>query len=385
MTYQPTINNRVSTANSTTTPLSAGVAFTGTAEDVSGYNSVVIALKTDQDGTFNVQFSNDGTNWDTSLNRYYRTNQIEAPHRFTITRKYCRIIFTNTSASNQTYFRLQVIFGEKADLNMPLDSVVSQDYDSISVRPTKYEYEVALGRRQGATAWNKFGYNADVDVGTEIVGAQGGTFTFLTSASTLTIVSSSTDDDGSPSGIGANTVTISGIDANRKAQTEVVTLNGTASVVTATTWLGINRASVSLSGSSYSNVGNITITATTGGTTQGYIPAGKGTSQQLIFFTQENHQFLADWIALDAERLAGGGTPPRVQFRGWVWNAATNTKYEIMYALLDLNLESEHSYSSPNPFVIAEKCVFWVEATSDLNNVTVSGRFSGTEFRDVDA
>ena len=384
MTYQPIFNNLISTANSSSTPLNAGVAFTGTAEDVSAYNSLVIAVKTDQYGTYTVQFSNDGTNWDSVLTRYYRTDQIEAPHRFTITRKYCRVVFTNTSASNQTYFRLQTTFGEKADLNVPLDSVISQDYDSVSVRPSKLEYEVALGRRQGATAWNKFGYNGDVDIGTEVVGAQGGTFTFLTSASTLTIVSSSVNDDGAPAGTGANSIVIYGIDANRKSQIEVVTLNGTANVVTSTTWLGINRASIYLAVSTFNNVGNITITATTGGTTQGYIPAGKGSTQQLIFFTQEGHQFLMDVVVMDAERLSGGGNDPRVQFRLWVWSAVSNAKYEIWYSLLDLSIESEHSYALPQPLVIGERSAIWVEVTTDVNNTVVSGRFAGIEFRDVD-
>jgi len=377
--------NKVSVFNSTNTPLDSLAVFTGAAENVSGYNSAVIAVKTDQNGTYVIQFSTDGINWDSSLTRYYRTTQIEAPHRFTITRKYIRVVFTNTSASNQTYLRLQTAYGEKAELNTPLDSALAQDYDSTPTRPTKFEYEVALGRRQGATTWNLFGFNGDVDIGTEVLGAQGGTFTFLTAASTLTIVSSSTDDDGSPAGTGANSLVIYGIDANRVSQIEVITLNGTTPVVTTTTWLGVNRAAIYLAGSTYNNVGNITITATTGGSVQAYIPATKGSTQQLIFFTQADHQLLLDWIVLDAERLAGGGSNPRVQFRGWVWSAVSNAKYEVIYSLLDLNIESEHVYNTTQPFVIGEKSAFWIEATTDVNNTIVSGRLSGIEFKDVDA
>lgn len=377
--------NVISSGNSSATPLNAGQSFTGIAENAWPYSSVVVSVKTDQDGSYSVQFSPDGTNWDSVLTRYYRTGQIEVPHRFTITRKFCRVVFTNTSASNQTYLRLQVGYGDKAQLNAPIDSVLAQDFDSAPTRPTKYEYEVALGRRQGSTVWNLFGSNPDVDVGTEFVAAQGGTFTFLTSPSTLTIVSSSTDDDGSPAGTGANGIIIYGIDANREAQTEVVTLNGTTSVVTATTWLGINRAAVYLAGSTYNNVGNITITATTGGSVQGYIPAGKGATQQVAFFTQLNHVFLTDFVVMDAERLVGGGANPRVQFRGWVWSAVSNCKYEVFYSLLDLNIESEHVYNLSQPLVIGERSAFWIEATTDVNNTTLSARFSGIEFRDVDA
>lgn len=378
-------NNRVSTLNSSNIPLDSLAVFTGSAENVSGFNSVVVAIKTDQNCSYVIQFSTDALNWDSSLSRYYRTTQIEAPHRFTITRKYFRIVLTNTSASNQTYLRMQVAFGEKSELNAPLDSMLSQDYDSTPTRPTKFEYEVALGRRQGATTWNIFGFNGDVDIGTEVVGAQGGTFTFLTTASTLTFVSSSTDDDGSPAGTGAKSLVVYGIDADRKSVIEVVTLDGTTPVVTSTTWLGVNRAAIYLAGSTFNNVGNITITATTGGSVQAYIPAGKGASQQLIFFTQADHQLLADWLVLDAERLSGGGANPRVQFRGWVWSAISNAKYEVLYSLLDLNIESEHVYNTTQPFVVGEKSAFWIEATTDVNNTVVSGRISGIEFRDVDA
>ena len=156
--------NLISTINSTDTLLNAGATFTGTGEDVSRFSSVIVAVKTDQDGTYTVEFSNDNTNWDSVLTRYYRTGQIEAPHRFTITRKYCRVTFENTSASNQTYLRLQTVYGEKNDLNAPTDSNLAQDFDAIVVRPTKYEYETALGRRQGSTTWNMFGYNTDVDI-----------------------------------------------------------------------------------------------------------------------------------------------------------------------------------------------------------------------------
>lgn len=377
--------NFVSTVNSTSTPLNAAAVFTGTAEDVLQYDSVVIAVKTDQNGTYSVQFSTDGTNWDSVLTRYYRTTQIEVPHRFTITRQYFRVVFTNTSSTNQTYIRLQTAFGSKNELNAPVDSVLAQDFDSIIVRPTDFHYEVALSRRQGATTWNKFGVNADVDVGTEVLAAQGGTFTYLTNASTLTIVSSNTGDDGSPAGIGANSIVIIGIDANRISQTEVVTLNGTTSVVTSTTWLGINRAVVYLAGSSQINIGDITITATTGGSTQAFIPAGIGATQQLIFFVQDNHRALSDWLFLSATKISGGGGSPVVTFKGWVYSPVSNCKYEVLRLVIDTSSTTNIELKPSQPFIFTEKDVFWIEATTDTNNTGVSGRFSLIEVRDVDA
>jgi hypothetical protein len=276
------------------------------------------------------------------------------------------------------------MFGEKAELNAPTDSVLAQDFDATVVRPTDYHYEVALGRRQGATTWNKFGYNLDVDIGTEVVAAFGGTFTILSAASTLTIVSSSANDDGSPAGTGANTITIYGIDANYISQTETVTLNGTTNVVTATTWLGINRVAVSLAGSGQANAGLITITATTGGSTQATIPIGEGTSQQSIFFTQADHIALADTLVLNAEKT-GGGSSPKVTFKGWMLNSVTNSKTLIFRQLMDTSAENTTTILPSQPFAIPEKTCLYFEATTDTNDTTVAVRFSLIEVRDVDA
>jgi hypothetical protein len=374
--------NVISTVNSTATLLTAASVFTGTAEDASLYDSVVIAVKTDQNGTFTAQFSNDGTNWDSTLTRYYRTNQIEAPHRFTITRKYVRVTFTNTSASDQTYLRLQTVFGSKSSLNAPADSTLAQDFDAIVVRPTDFNTEVALGRRQGSTLWNKFGYNADVDTGTEVVASWGGTFTPMTTARTLSIVSTdATDDDGNT---GANSLVVYGIDASRQAQTVVVTMNGTTPVVTTETWLGVNRIAIYISGTGKVNAGTITATATTDLTIQGQIPAGEGTTQQCIFFTQVNHQALIEWITVTTLKQSGG-TAPVVTVKAWVYSAISNSKYEVARISIDTSISNFVEMSPPLPFPVGESSGFWLEATTDRDNTIVNARFSLVEARDVDA
>lgn len=376
----PTENN-ISAHNSTTTPLNAGGVFTGVGEDVSQYNSVVVAVKTDQDGTYTVQFSNDNSNWDSTLTRYFRTNQIEPPHRFTVTRKYCRVVFTNTSASNQTYLRIQTVFGEKSDLNIPVDSSMSQDFDSISVRPTNLNYEVALGRRQGYTTWSKWGYNPDVDIGTETIWNVGGTFTPIVTARTLSIVSTSVNDTSA--GTGAQSLVIYGIDANWKAQTVVVTLNGTTPVVTAETWLGVNRIAVYLAGSSDTNEGEITATAVTEGTIQGRIGVGEGVTQQAIFFVQKDHQALMDWLYLTSVRISG--TQPNVTIKCFVKSYVSNSRYEVFRDWIAGDVENHTELRPSQPLVVGEKSLVYFTATTDQNNTQISCRFSLIEVRDVDA
>jgi len=377
------LGNKISTLNSTSTLLNAAAVFTGTAEDVSAYDSVIVAVKTDQDGTYSVQFSNDGTNWDSVLTRYYRTSQIEAPHRFTIARKYVRVVFTNTSASNQTYLRLQTMYGQKTALNAPTDAVLAQDYDAIVTRPTDYHYEVALGRRQGATTWNKFGYNADIDIGTETIWSAGGTFSKMTAAATLSVVSTSIADDSGSTG--ANSVIIYGVDANWDTQTEVVTLDGTTPVITSGTWLGVNRMAIYLAGTGQTNAGVISATATGGGSTlQAQMPIGEGTTQQSIYFVANNHQYLADFLAINSEKTSGGSSP-KVRFKGWVFSAVANAAFLVFNTLMDTTVENAQVIEPSQPFIIGEKSVLYFEATTDTNDTFASCRFSGILVKDIDA
>lgn len=369
--------------NSSTTPLNSGATFTGDWMEAIDYDSIIVAVKTDQNGTYTVQFSPDGTNADSTLTRYYRTDQIEPPHRFTITRRYVRVTFTNTSASNQTYFRLQTLFNHSIELNSPLDSVISQDFDSISVRPTDYTTEVALGRRQAASTWNKFGYNDDIDIGTEVIAAFGGAFNQkLSAGETLNIVSGSGNDTNS-SGSGARQLIVYGVDSNWEEITEIVNLSGVTPVTTTNSFLGVNRIAIYSAGSGEVNAGLITATASSSGNTMATMPIGGGVTQQLIFYVPASTQFLASWLYLDALKASGGGSPV-VEIKGWVYSDVAGAKFEVFRDTIDSGVEARVQLQPPEPFVIGEKSILWFEATVTVNNVSVNGRFSGKLIRDVD-
>jgi hypothetical protein len=365
------------------TIISAGSSWTSDWIRIDRNDSLTISVKTDQDGYFQLELSPDGINQDSVLLRYYRTNRINPPHKFSVTRGYARISFYNTSVNNQGYFRFQTLNGTHADLNIPTDATVAQSYDAKVVRPTDYKYEVALGLRQGATTWNMFGYNSDIDIGTETVWNYGGLFTRINTASTFTVVSSSVNDILT-SGTGAWNVVIYYIDADRLAKTVVVPLNGTTPVVTAVTGLGINRVALYNTGSSDINEGNITITATTGGTVQAYIAAGEGTTQQCIFFTQDSHQFLVDWLYININKTSGGGSP-RVTLKGWVYSYVSTAKYLVYQTTIDTAIENTIDIKPSQPFIVGEKSILYFEATTDVNNTVVNLRFSGIEIRDKDA
>jgi len=371
----------LSDQNSTSAALATLATFTGKGVDCSSFPSVVVACKTDQDGSLYVDFSPDNENWDSTLT-FPVTASLNEVHRITTTRPYCRVRFYNSSASNQTYLRLSTMFGHQSVLNSALNSTAQQDSDAIMVRPVSYEDDVALGRRTGITLWNKFGYNSDIDIGTETIWAPGGTFTRLTAASTLTLVSSSANDDGSPAGTGARSVIVYGIDANYIYQTEVVTLDGTTPVVTSTTWLGINRVAVYLAGSLGYNDGAITVTATTGGSTQALVPATEGTTQQCFFFVQAGHTALMDWLYITLVKNAGG-TQPKVTIKAFVTSLVSGARYEVFRDYLNGTVENHTELNPSDPFVVGEKSVIVFQATTDVDNTEISLRFTLKEVKNA--
>ena len=145
-----------------------------------------------------------------------------------------------------------------------------------------FELQVSRGQIQGHERFCPFGFNAAVGTSPETMWTAGATYTFPSTATALTVVSSSTDDDGSPAGTGARTVTIIGLDADYAEVSETVTMNGTSAVTTTQTFLRVNEAYVATCGSTGSNVGAITIANTTP-TTLAEIVATAGIAQQCVY------------------------------------------------------------------------------------------------------
>lgn len=78
---------------------------------------------------------------------------------------------------------------------------------------------------------NKFGYNPDVDIGTEYIWANGGLWVPPTQARVHNIVSTDANDNGTGT-TGALTLRIFGLDTNYNEINEDITLNGQTIVAT---------------------------------------------------------------------------------------------------------------------------------------------------------
>ena len=389
MTYDPYSYIEKDNNNSTTDILASGSTFTGAPTLVDRFPSVGAVIATDQNGTIYFEFSPDGTNWDTSLSFSYDTARINPPHQFSVLGRYFRIRFTNTSASDQTYLRIQVALGVTSQLTAPINGLLAENYDATVVRPTDYISEVAMDKRQGRQVWNKFGFNLDCDIGSEIIASWGGAFDptndIITTAQTFNIAydgtaGGSTDGAGTT---GATQLLIYYIDEDFLQQTAVHVFGTDGSDTTSFTGLGINRVIVFANGGAGYNVSDITITATTDGTTQAEVPAQGSVTQQCIFHTQINHKFLADYLRFKILKPSGGGTGNGFII-GYSWSRVTNTRYEVFreaYATTS-NTDQVIELKPSQKFVVGgREVLYFVIQVDSGNNTVCSGRFSGIEER----
>jgi hypothetical protein len=189
------ILGQVDNNNSTSVALNNGGVFTGTSTDVVDYPSIVVACKTDQSGSLSIQFSPDGTNWDSQLSFIVAAN-INEVHRIVVTRRYLRVVFTNNSGSNQTYLRLQTILGSQTQLTSSLNSTIQSDADASLVRPLDFNLMVAESLYQNRSNTIKDGINEDIDTGTtpEDIWNNGGVYTgFVTATDAGEIVVAGAD------------------------------------------------------------------------------------------------------------------------------------------------------------------------------------------------
>lgn len=125
-------------------------------------DTIIVSCKTDQSGSLYVEFSVDGVNFDSTLT--YNVNaDVNEIHRIVVGRNYYRIRFTNTSSSNQSYFRLQAIKGSSSPLTNTLNSQVQQDADAIITRPLDFNLMVSSGLFQNHQSTIKDGVNFDID------------------------------------------------------------------------------------------------------------------------------------------------------------------------------------------------------------------------------
>ncbi|MBF31897.1 MAG: hypothetical protein CL529_12070 [Aequorivita sp.] len=370
-----------STGNTSTAILTNGSTFTGTGEKNQD-SHFGVSVKTDQDGILYTDFSNDGTNWDSTFppNGFQVTGGIHEFHTGVKLGRYFRVRFYNDSGSDQTYLRLYTYYGNNfVPSNAPANQSIGIDTDATSVRPTNFNDEVLIGRRSGITHFNKFGYREGLTAssGEQTVWATTGNFTPMTTASTFTITYDNTADGSTANG--AKTLYFVYIDDDGISQIGLHTLGSSGSDVTSFSGLGINRVAVSVAGSTQANGGDIAITDTTGATTQAFMPEGDGTTQQAIFHTDANSDAVAKYLKINTNKLSGSS--PKVTIKGYVFNRQFEIRFEVFRVTLDSSTENTVSMNEPIGFKLSPTDVLYFVADTDTNSAFVNVRFSLLEYK----
>lgn len=153
-TWQREYANIIDTNNSTISALNAGVTFTGTGTDITGFNMIQVQVFSNVASAtngFQIQFSTNGTNWDEITQRTYYTTGSGESYWFSPRGQYFRIVYTN-GVTNQTTFRLKTILkrNQFPGGSVPVTDPVGRTNHGIIVR------SIGIGKVQGSDSSSDF-------------------------------------------------------------------------------------------------------------------------------------------------------------------------------------------------------------------------------------
>lgn len=174
----------------------------------------------------------------------------------------------------------------------------------------------------------------------------------LSANSTMTVVSSSANDDSA--GSGAQTLVIQGLTQNGTtnkwvSQTAVVIMDGTTPVVTTETFIRINKVIVATVGAGGVAAGNITITSTAGASLQATIIAGQNVSRNGNYSTANDQKALLYGFTASAYPDATlGGSRGAIIF-GYITNEFISVPFQ---EIIQFGLDDTSTITVPIQFQV---------------------------------
>lgn len=212
---------------------------------------------------------------------------------------------------------------------------------------------------------------------TEDIWTGGGIRTVMEIADNIEVTSDSADDDSA--GIGARAVFVSGLDENWDIQTEILSMDGLATVTTANKYRRVVRSVVVASGSNHKNVGNISLKEATGSTLQTHIAAGAGVAQQILITVPSGYNALLIKSVHNVFRGSGSGTRAAVLETKVRINDITGTSYTEISAGHHGLTDAGTSFTTESFNMsqgIGERTDFSLIATPEKNDTVVGGIIS---------
>ena len=206
-----------------------------------------------------------------------------------------------------------------------------------------FDLQVARGQISGHTVVSLFGYQPSVTSTSIPIWENATTYTYITSASTLTLVSTSASDDTSAK------ILISGLDANFNPLSETLAMNGVTGVTTVNSYFRVNSLLMVSPGTGQStNVGTITLKQSSNIVAQ--INIGIGKSQSTIYTVPAGYTFYLDLAEVNTSNSYTGSTI--VTYKVQAINNTTGVKLTVLQqpfvSIYTANRASD-------PFAYAEK------------------------------
>jgi hypothetical protein len=375
-------NSIESTTNSTTVPLSAGATFYGGAE-LNDFSHLGIQLKTDSKGVLFFDFSNDGTNWDSTFptGGFQVSANIPEFHTAVKLGRYFRVRLIN-NGSDQTYLRLKLYYGNDfLPSASPLNQQIGIDHDAIMIRGTVPQDEIRIGRRSGVQGFTKFGHheNLQAGAGEQTIWDSTGNFVALISSAAFDIRYNSTTDGSDAAATGAKVLTFFYVDHNGNPAISAHALGNDGLDTTTFGGYGINRVAVSSSGSSQYNVNDISVSTEGWTANQAFVDATHSVTWQAIYFVGANALGVAKNLTFNINKV--GGSAPKVIINGYVFNRNVQTRYLIYQYIMDTAVENHFIYYEPIGFNLSATDVLYFTADTDTNNTVINLRFSLNEYQ----
>ena len=225
--------------------------------------------------------------------------------------------------------------------------------------------EVSKGLVPKHTAVNKFGFNLDIDTGTdpETIWSAGGKYVFASSANRILVSSSSSSDD--PSGQGASKIKVFGVDEDYNLIEEEIGLRGTGQSVSSKYFLRVFRAFVTEAGIEETNVGTILIEPTDRSLVFAQIPASVGQTQMAVYTVPANHKaYITNLSGAIVRTFFSRQASIGLYFRK---NSVIRLQQEIA---LDSNSTATYNKTYTLPLAVEEKTDIYVNAIEVSGNDT---------------
>lgn len=245
---------------------------------------------------------------------------------------------------------------------------------------------IPIGCVAYASSINKYGRATDVDTGgpTDIWDRANATdlqktWTAPTAARVHNISSSSANDTSA--GTGARTIRLFGMTSwDAFDSSEVVTLNGTSDVATASAYVIVHRMTVLTWGSAGPNVGVITATAATDATVTAQIGAGNGQTLMAVYGVASTHTlFMPNYYGSVVEQ-APGANERHVVMSVLVWrDPVTNPEAYTTQSTIGFSSRGGSPFSHEfAPYKqVPGPCVVKMQASATASNLDVSAGFNG--------